>query len=155
MVPKISSDYFLSHFISGGSGKVSIFPEFAAPEFLLYFGMFGKDYAGANALHHPHYLGNAVSWWKREKDMDVVFDHLQRIYFKIMVYGNFLKDIFHLLLKVLRKYPLAVLRCPDQMVFGIVDSMAGPFQSHALYITHPGRNRKTFHPRLQGGVFKF
>ena len=37
MVLKVVSDCFLGDLVSDGPGEVSVFPEFTAPEFLLYF----------------------------------------------------------------------------------------------------------------------
>jgi len=120
MVLKVVSDYFLGDFVSGGSGEVSVFPEFTAPEFFLHFRVFGKDYAGADTFQNFHHPGDAIAWWKREKNVDMVFGHFQHIYFKIMVCRNLLKNILHRLLDIAPKNPLAVLRRPDKVIFGVI-----------------------------------
>jgi len=50
--------------------------------------------ASTDALQHPYHFGDGIPRWKGLEDMDMLFCDLKGIYFKIVMYGNLLKDLF-------------------------------------------------------------
>jgi len=136
MVFNIISDHLCGYFVANGSSKISVFPKFSTPKLLLHFRMLFENYTGSDALEHPYHLGNRVARWKGQKDMDMVFCDLKRIYPKAVLYGNLLKDFFGSFSKIFTQDPFSIFRCPYQVVLGIIDRMASSLHCHAVCISY-------------------
>ena len=136
MIPYVLPNHLCCHLGANCSGKISIFPKFSTPKLLFYFRVLLEYYAGTDALQHPYHSGNRVLRWKGQKDMDIVFCDLKGVYFKIVICGNLLKDLFRSVSNVSTQDPLSVFRGPHQMVLRIIDRMAVSFQFHAIGIAY-------------------
>jgi len=66
----------------------------------------------------------------------MLFCDLKGIDLKVMMYGNLLKDLFRFYPEIAMHNPRSVRRRLHQMVFRIIDRMAGPFQFHAERISY-------------------
>ncbi len=58
--------------------------------------------------------------------------YLQFLNLKTMMRSDLLKQVFHPLPNRPLQDPLAILRCPYQMVSGIIHTVAGSLDRHAL-----------------------
>ena len=137
MIFDIFSDHVCRNLVTDRTHKISIFPKLSAPKLFLYLRMLLKNYAGTDALEHPYYLGNTVPRRKRQKNVNMIFRYLHRVYLKVMIPGNLLKNILYSLSDISSQNPFAILRRPYQMVFRIIDRMASSLQFRAISITSP------------------
>ena len=89
--------------------------------------------------------------------MNMIGTDLQRLDHKPMTQRDLLEDLLDPHLKIAPQDPLAILRRPHQVILRVIDRMACSAQHHAARIAYPllPAAGKTFHPRLQNGVFKF
>ena len=136
MILNILSDYFGCYVVSYGPGKVSVFPKFTTPKMLLHLWMFMKNHTRTHTLQDPHYLGNTISGWKRQKYVHMIHGNFHRVNLKPMIQRHFLKYTLHSLLYVPTKYPLSILRSPYQMILRVIYGMWRSFHSHVQYIAH-------------------
>jgi len=156
MIFDIFPNHFFRYLIPNRSHKISIFPKFPTPKLFLYLRMLLEYDTGTDALQHPYYLGNTISRWKRKENMNMIFCYLQRIDLKIMIPGNLLKYFSYSLSNISPQNQFSIFWSPYQMILRIIHRMTGSLQSHAISITRlPCLRQRTFHPRLQNGVFKF
>jgi hypothetical protein len=136
MVRNVFSDHLCRYFVANCSDKVSIFPEFTTPKLPFHFRMLLEYYAGTDALQHPYHFGDRVPRWKGQKDMDMVFCNLKGVYLEIVSGGYLFKDLFRSLSEISTQDPLSIFRGPHQMIFRIIDRMAGSLQFHAICIAY-------------------
>jgi hypothetical protein len=93
-------------------------------------------------LHCHWYSSRSLLPWnyytsvETKKNMNVISCYLQRIYLKLVILANLLKNSFYPISNIIPQYPLSIFRCPYQMIFRIVYRMTGSLQFHALTITH-------------------
>jgi len=127
MIPNIFLNYLSSYFIPYCSGKIPIFPKFPTPKLLPYFRMFLKNYTSTYALQHPHYLGNAIPRWKRQKYMNMILPYFHRINLKTMITRYFLKYILQSFPNIPSKNPFSIFWSPYQMILCIIYCMTSPF----------------------------
>ena len=146
-----------SYFVPYCSGKVSVFPELPSPKLFFDLRMFLKYFTCTDALHHSYHFRYTISWWKTQEYVHMIFGYLKNFYFKIMFVCYLSKYLFCEFSDFSSQYPFAVFWRPYQMILCVVYCMACSLYSHALLYTIAGSafGRKTFHPRLQNGVFKF
>ena len=95
-----------------------------------------KYYAGTDGLQHPYHFGNGVPRWKGQKDMNMILCYLQCVYLKIVILGYLFNHLFCSISDVASQNPLSIIRSPHQMIFSVIDRMAGSFQFHAVGITY-------------------
>lgn len=88
MVLDISFDLIRSHSVPYGSCKISIFPEFASPQFILDLGELLEDFTCIDALEHAHYPCNGISRREAEKNMYMVHGNFHLFDLKAMVLCN-------------------------------------------------------------------
>src|SRR3974390_1521777 len=134
MILNILPDYLCRYFVSYGSGKISVFPKFSTPKLLLYFRVFSKYHACADALQHAYNFGYTIARWKRQKYVHMVLSYFHRIYRISMVHGYFFKYLLYPILYVSSEYPFPILRCPDQMIFRVIYGMRRSLDHHVLFI---------------------
>jgi len=134
MVHNIFPDHFCGYFVAHCSSKISVFPKLSTPKLFFHFGMLFEYYTGTDTLEHPYHLGDTISGWKRQKNMDMVLSYLKGIYLKIVILGYLFKYLFCSISDVTSQDPLSIFRGPHQMIFGVIDRMAGSLQSHAVSI---------------------
>ncbi len=127
-------NYFRRYFIPNRPGKVTVLPELSAPKFFLYFRVLLEYYTRTDILQHSYYLGNAMSGWKRQKYMNMVFCYFKRFYIKIMAQGYLLKYLLNSLLDIFSQNPFAILWSPYQMILRIIYRMTRSSKRHALNI---------------------
>ena len=60
---------------------------------------------------------------KRNKQMNMILSHFHRVNLNAIVHCNLFKQLSHPFLNISPQYPFAVLRCPNQVVPRIIDSM--------------------------------
>jgi hypothetical protein len=136
MVFNIISDHLCGYFVANCSSKISVFPKLSTPQLFLYIRMFLKYCTGTDALEHPYHLGYGIPRGKGQKDMDMVLCGLKGIDLKLVVYGNLLKDLFRSFSQSSTQDPLSIFRSPYQMVFRVIDRMAGSLQFHVVGIAY-------------------
>ena len=136
VILNILSDYFGRYLISYGPGKISVFPKLTTPKMFLHLRMLMKNHTRTDTLQYPHYFGNTVSRWKRQKYVYMIRCNFHSINLKPMIQRYFLKYTLHTLLDVPTKYPLPILRSPYQMIFRVIYGMCRSFHSHVQYIAH-------------------
>jgi hypothetical protein len=109
----IFSDDFCADLISDGPRKISIFPEFPAPQLPFDLGVFVEDRSRTQTLQSSHDLGNRVSWRKLTENMDMfrIHFHLGDFYFVLL--GDLLKHSFHSLLQFTVQNLLPIFWRPD------------------------------------------
>jgi hypothetical protein len=88
--------------------------------------------------------------------MNMIGTDLQRLDHKSMTPCDLVEDLLHPHLKIAPQNPLAILGRPHQMILRVTDRVACSAQHHAARIDYPllPAAGKTYHPRLQNGVFK-
>ncbi len=136
MIFAIISNHLCGYFVANGSSKISVLPKFSTPELLFHFRMLFENYTGTDALEHRYHLGNRVARGKGQKDMDMVFCDLKGIYLKAVMYGNLLKDFFCSFSQISTQDPFSIFRRPYQVVFRIIDRMAGSLHYDAECIAY-------------------
>jgi hypothetical protein len=136
MILNILSDHFGRYLIAYSSCKISVFPKFTTPKLLFHLWVLMKNHARTHTLQYPHYLGNTISRWKRQKYMHVIYGYFHRVNLKTMIQRHLFKYALHTLLYVTTKYPLPILRSPHQMIFCVIYSMWRSFHCHVRYIAH-------------------
>jgi len=128
MIPNIFPNYFSSYFIPYCSGKIPIhlpkIPHPKAPSLL-------QDVP--QKLHQhlcsstPHYLGNAIPRWKRQKYMNMILRYSHRINLKTMITRYFFKYTLHSFPNIPSKNPFSIFWSPYQMILCIIYCMTSPF----------------------------
>jgi len=68
--------------------------------------------------------------------MDIVLCDLKGIYLKIVILGYLFNYLFYPISDVASQNPLSIFLRLQQMIFGIIDCMAGSFQFHAVGIAY-------------------
>ncbi len=68
--------------------------------------------------------------------MNMALSYLKGIYLKIVGGCNLLKDLFRSFSDITTQDPFSIVRSPHQMIFGVIDRMAGPLQFHAVGIAY-------------------
>jgi hypothetical protein len=119
------------HLVANGSNKIAVFPKLFTPQLFLYYRVLLEYGAGTDALQYPYRSGNGVPGLKGQKYMDMVFRDFKGISLKNMILGYPFNYPFSSISDVASQNPPSIVRIPDQMVFGIIDRMAGSFQFHA------------------------
>ena len=157
MTLDVFSYHFHRYLIPYRAGKISIFPEFSAPQLFLYFRMLLEYYARTYPLEHADNLCNAISWGKGQKYVNMVWGNLHRVYLKFMMLCDFSKYLLYSFLYFSPQYPLPVFRCPHQMIFRIIHCMACSLQYHALpfIIGRIAFGKKLFIPAYKAGYSSF
>jgi len=136
MILNIFFNHIRCYLVPNRSNKISIFPKLSALKLLLYFRVFLEYGTRTDALQHPYYPRYAVSWRKRQKNMDMIFRNLQRLYLKIVTFCYLLEYLFYSVPYMTLQNPFPVFRSPYQMIFGIIYRMTGSLQFHAISITY-------------------
>jgi hypothetical protein len=140
------------HLVSDCAYKVPIFPKLSAPQLTLDLRISPKDLFRTHALQYPHYLTNRVFRRYARKYMHMILGYLYFHNLTIPCCENLLKHLFGRISYLLFQYPLAILRCPDEMVSRVVDCMAHSFDSHAAYYTRVLDYCNPFLPVLPHGA---
>ena len=109
VILNIFSDNFGRYLVTYGPGKISVFPKFTTPKLLLHLCVLMKNHARTYTLQYPHYPGNTISQWKRQKYMHVIYGYFHRVYLKPMIQRHLFKYALHTLLYVTTKYALPIL----------------------------------------------
>ena len=141
------------HFVSDCSNEIAVFPKLSTPQLTLDLGISPKDLFRAHALQNPYYLTNRVFWRYARTYMHMIGGGY--LYFQdltIPCCKNLLKQFFGCISQLLLQDPLAILRCPHDMVARIVDRMAHSFDSHAAYYTRDLQYCNPFLPVLPHGA---
>src|SRR6266436_8831832 len=110
-------------------------------------------------LYYSVDFRNGILGRKIQEQMDVVFRHLHLLDLKLKLCRDLAQHLCRTLADIFTHDPSAILRCPHQMIFGVVDSMAGPLDRHATMLAQPRLRLPTaggtFPPRPKGGASKF
>ena len=136
MISDISLDQFRGHFVSHRPDKIAILPKLSSPQLLLNLRIFLKYLTRRNTLQHPHYLRDRIPRRKTQKNVHVVrcYPHLFNL--KPMVLRHIPKYLLYLRPNIFLLNPFPIFRRPHQMIFGIVNRMRCPPDSHETsYIT--------------------
>jgi hypothetical protein len=62
----------------------------------------------------------------------MILSYLQRIHINVVLGGYLVENLSHTTLDVTPQHPLAILRSPHEMIFGIIDCMTRPFYRHGF-----------------------
>ena len=154
MVFSIFPNHFSPHLVPNRASTISTFPKFSTPKLFLYLRMLLKYYT---ATDNPYYLGNTIPRWKRKKKYER----------NLLLSPAYLSQN-HDPWKSPQKVLLPDLSChPTLSTFDIPEPIPNDISypiphdwfssvpcAHYNTFT-PAFGRRTFHPRLQNGVFKF
>ena len=131
VISYIFANDFRCCLITNRAHEIAVFPEFTTPQMALEFREFSEENTCRDAFELAYNIGNGVSRWKGQKQMDMVICHLKSIYLNVMVLCNFVEQLLHSLPNIPSEYPLSILRGPDEMVLGIINCVTGSFECHA------------------------
>ena len=92
----IFTDYIGGNFITNTANEVAVVPQLASPQMFSQFGKLLQRFPGRDAFHNLCHLCRRVFGWRFDKDMNVVFQHLHRIYDQPVLFGNVPKDILYI-----------------------------------------------------------
>ena len=126
---------FTGDFVSNRSDKISIFPEFSAPQLSLYLWMSQKDLFCTHSFQKSHHLNNRIFGWYRCKYMYMIFCYFHLLYFTVSCFQYLFNELLYSISKLFFPYPLGIFRCPHKMVSFALDCMAHSFEAHAVYYT--------------------
>jgi len=121
--------------VSHGSNEVSVTPEFSAPEFVFQRWELLEHFAGREALEDFNGLGDGVPGRKGEKEVDMIGHDLHGVNVEAVTLSDCLKYFLESISEAARKKAFPVFRGPDDMVLGVIDSVAGAAVSHPLKFT--------------------
>jgi hypothetical protein len=118
-------------------GKISVFPQFPAPQPLFQSRELAEQAPPTVALDDPHDLPYRSRWWKRYQKMDVLFLNFHFQNFDPVRLADLPDYLF-------RPFPdflpledlLPVFWTPHQMIAGVVDRMTRPLDAHASFISY-------------------
>jgi len=105
----------------------------------------------------PFNIPTTFAMLYRAKYMHMICGNLHRVYFKFMMLGYLPKYFSCSFPYFSSQYPLAIFRCPNQMIFGIIHCMACSFKSHAFsyIISLIAFGKKLFIPAYKAGYSSF
>ena len=135
LVLDIFADYVGGYFVSNTAYKVAIIPKFSSPKLLSKLGKLLERFSGRYTFHDLGYLCRRISWRHLNKDVNVVFHYLHRIYYKFILLCYLPKYLLYVSRNLFIQYSLPIFRYPHQMVFQIIDGMVCPSNTHAPFIT--------------------
>ncbi len=138
MVLDISLHYSCHHCIPHRPNKIPILQKFLLPQMLLQPRILSKQLTGRNTFQNPHQLGNRIPGRKIQKNMHVLLRHFQFDQFKTKILRNLAQHLFNASSDILPNDPSPIFRCPYQMIFRVVNRMAGPFNGHEPMVSQPG-----------------
>ena len=130
MILNISLDQICGDSVPHRPDKISILPKLSSPQLLLNLWVFLKYLTRRNTLQHPHHLGDRILRRKTQKNMDVVRRYPHLLNLKPMMLRHIQKDLFYLCPNIFPLNPFSIFRCPYQMIFGVVNRMRCPPDSH-------------------------
>ncbi len=146
MVLNILLDYLSGDLISDRPDKKSILPKLTTPQLLLDLRIFSENLRRRNTFENTHHLRNRISGRKIQKKMHMIRSNFHLFNLKRELIGNAFEQLSHSLSNICSLDPLAIFRCPHQMVSGVINSMTGSFDRHA-------RNLNTQRPPFVGQNF--
>ena len=109
---------------SNSSGKVSVCPEFPAPELFLYLGAAPKYLPGRDALDERYNLGHVVRWNGLHEEVHVIFISTYFKEFHLISLLDFNAYVFHHCVHIFVKYCSSILCWKNQMVHQYRNVMA-------------------------------
>jgi hypothetical protein len=121
MILDVTPNHIAGHFVTYGSHKVAVAPEFAAPQLPAQVGILAKQLSGRDAFQHLHDPGWRQPRRRFEEYVHMIFHHFQGVYDHLVFLGDSLKHIFGVVGNFWRQNLLAILRYPDKMVLEVVD----------------------------------
>lgn len=152
MIVHIFLNHFRCYFIPYSSHKISIFPKLPSPQLPLHLRMPPEYFLRTNTFECPHYLSYKILWWYASKYMDMILRHLYLLYLTVSCFQYLSKQFFRQFPNLILQYPLAILRCPYQMIFCIIYCMAYTSQTHVTYYIPLQTKGNPFLPMLPHGV---
>ena len=152
VVLEILLDRIAGDRVSDCANKVSIFPEFPAPQLTFDLRISAEDFLCAYTLQYPHHLSDRIFRRYARKYMDMILGYLHLQHLAIPCCQDLFKHLPCRISHLLFQYPLSILRCPHQVVSRVVDSMAHSFDSHAAYYTRLLYHCNPFLPVLPHGA---
>src|SRR3972149_9756813 len=135
MVLNIFLDDLCRHLIAHCARKIPILPKLSSPQLSSQLGKLPKEPTSRNAFQNPHNLGNGILGRKVQEQMHRVLGHFHLCNLKPKLLSDFPKQLCATLANVFPRNPLAVFGSPNQMIFRIVDGMAGQLVRHATMLT--------------------
>lgn len=123
-----------SYFVTNTPDKVTVIPQFTSPKL---FPQLGKLFEYLSSRYSLHYLYNfrwRIFWWRLGKYVYMVFNDFHRTYSESIFISYFCKCLFQIDRYVFTQYMLPVFRYPYQLILQVIDSMFGPFYTHADFI---------------------
>jgi len=136
MIFYVFLDNIFRHFVAHCTSKISIFPEFASPQFPFHFRIYLEYCSGRSSLQALYNIRYRIFRRKSQKYMNMIFRNFQRFYLKIMGHRYLFEALFNKIPKITSQYPFTVFRGPHDMVSRIVCSMTCPSNSHAYNLRH-------------------
>ncbi len=135
LILNIFSDDISYYAISNTPDEIAIIPQLSSPELLPKLGKLLEDLPGRDTFHDLYYLCWRISRRCPCKYMHMVFPDSYRIYLKFIFLSYLFKHFFEIFRYFSIQYLFPIFRYPYQMVLQIVNSMFGPFYSHAVFIS--------------------
>ena len=118
-------------FIAHPADEVPIVPQLPTPQLLLHLGKLLKDYSDRDALQPLYDLCQTIPRGSRQKNMHMIVQDFLGIDFKLISFSNFLKSYFQSVRDSLVQHHATIFGHPHHMIFEIVDSSTGSFDTHA------------------------
>ncbi len=132
LVFNIFPNYVRSNLVSYTPDEIPVVPKLMCPKLLPQFRELFKYLSCRNTFHYLNYFCWRVTWRCFEKYMHMVLHHLHRVYPKVILLGYSPKDFLNVNRYLFSKYLFPIFRCPNQVIFQIVDSMLCPSNAHAV-----------------------
>jgi hypothetical protein len=132
LVFNIFTYYVRSHLISYASDEITVIPKFFLPQLFPQLWKCFKYLFRRYTFHYLYYLCRRVSGRCFEKNMHMILHHLHRVYSKLILICYSVKDSFGVVRYLFYKYIFPVFRCPNEVVFQVVDSVRCPSNAHAV-----------------------
>ena len=150
----ISTNHLSRYIVPYTADKIAIIPQFSTPQLLFHLRKLLKNHLSRNTFQPLHDLGRAIARWGRQKDMHMIIQYFLGINFKSIPLGNLLKNPLQPTRHSLIQDHSPIFGDPHYMIFEIVDSTSGPFETHASKNTKfsPLRGLAPFLPPASWGV---
>lgn len=158
MVLDIALHHRCRHGIPHRPNQIPILPKFLLPQMLLQLRILSKYLTGRNTFQNPYLFGNRIPGRKIQKNMHMLLDHIQLDQLKAKVLSNLAQHLFNTSSDILPNDPSPLFRCPDQMIFCVVNRTTDSANGHGPMVVSQPRSasgRLNFSSPSKSGASKF
>ena len=143
---------FTGHLVANCLDKIAVLPEFPTPQLSFYLWIPAENLLRTHALDNPDDISHRILRRNAREYVYMILRYLHLFNLTVSRCQNLSKQLFYRIANLIFEYPLALFRCPYQMVSRIINRMTQTLYAHAAHYTKLLHHWNPFLPVLPHGV---